>query len=65
MKTLFKNEINDLSELQKLLHIASKQTRELKQTLNEINNFKLKRTNKKPEFNENSDHKKEKLNIFE
>lgn len=64
MKTLFKNEINDLSELQKLLHIASKQTRELKQTLNEINNFKLKRTNKKPEFNENSDHKK-KLNIFE
>ncbi|NRN88403.1 hypothetical protein [Lactobacillus helveticus] len=58
MKTLFKNEINDLSELQKLLHIASKQTRELKQTLNEINNFKLKRTNKKPEFNENSDHKK-------
>jgi len=58
MKTLFKNEINDLSELQKLLHIASKQTRELKHTLNEINNFKLKRTNKKPEFNENSDHKK-------
>ncbi|MBW8037182.1 hypothetical protein E0700_02435 [Lactobacillus helveticus] len=58
MKTLFKNEINDLSELQKLLHIASKQTRELKQTLNEINNFKLKRTNKKPEFNENSDHQK-------
>lgn len=58
MKTLFKNEINDLSELQKLLHIASKQTRELKQTLNEINNFKLKRTNKKSEFNENSDHKK-------
>ena len=58
MKTLFKNEINDLSELQKLLHIASKQNRELKHTLNEINNFKLKRTNKKPEFNENSDHKK-------
>ncbi|MDN6009234.1 MAG: hypothetical protein L0K83_04990 [Lactobacillus sp.] len=58
MKTLFKNEINDLSELQKLLHIASKQTRELKQTLNEINNFKLKRINKKPEFNENSDHQK-------
>ena len=58
MKTLFKNEINDLSELQKLLHIASKQTIELKHTLNEINNFKLKRTNKKPEFNENSDHKK-------
>lgn len=56
MKEIFEVEINNLDELQNLLHRADKQIKDLKSTLNKINNFKLK--NKKPEFNENSDHRK-------
>lgn len=50
--------INNISELQKLLRRADKYAEDLKNTLEEINDFEIEIVNKKPEFNENSDHKK-------
>lgn len=58
MKTTINMGINNISELQKLLRRADKYAEDLKNTLEEINGFKIEIVNKKPEFNENSDHKK-------
>lgn len=63
MKTTINMGINNISELQKLLRRADKYAEDLKNTLEEINGFELEIVNKKPEFNENSDHKK-KLDVF-
>ncbi|AUX15997.1 hypothetical protein AB283_05905 [Lactobacillus amylovorus] len=58
MKTTIDMGINNISELQKLLRRADKYAEDLKNTLEEINGFEIEIVNKKPEFNENSDHKK-------
>jgi hypothetical protein len=58
MKTTINMGINNISELQKLLRRADKYAEDLKNTLEEINDFEIEIVNKKPEFNENSDHKK-------
>lgn len=58
MKALFKVEKSNLNDLQNLLDKARKQAKALESTLDEINNFQIRNETKKPEFNENSDHKK-------
>lgn len=58
MKTTINMGINNISELQKLLRRADKYAEDLKNILEEINGFEIEIVNKKPEFNENSDHKK-------
>lgn len=58
MKELFKVEKNNLNDLQNLLGRARKQAKALESTLDEINNFQIRKENKKSEFNENPDHKK-------
>lgn len=58
MKTTINMGINNISELQKLLRRADKYAEDLKNILEKINGFEIEIVNKKPEFNENSDHKK-------
>ena len=53
-----KVEKNNLNDLQNLLDRARKQAKALESTLDEINNFQIRKENKKSEFNENPDHKK-------
>ncbi|CCI87007.1 hypothetical protein [Lactobacillus gigeriorum] len=50
MKALFKVEKNNLNDLQNLLGRARKQAKALESTLDEINNFQIRKENKKSEF---------------